>query len=264
MTKKAVDFYLEYLDEQLSSKISNMGKTTGKYIGQGFRTNFIWSLLITPAIFVSWRSAGAIISGASRKCGIFGNSKGRTSCSCREKIKGYRKQIEILNGIKNKCNQTKDPQKCKDLIEIKIEKLENRLLIQEEKLRSIVGETTTESILPVIGSLGSLIMTGIIVDKAIFLSWRTASALWSESTRKCGIYKNTPQREICVSKYKLSALNKQLNILRSIFNSCGKQKNPEKCREKVEEKIKNLKIKIQKELDNISAAQKEQSENENS
>jgi hypothetical protein len=95
------------------------------------------------------------------------------------------------------------------------------------------------------------------MDKAMFLSLRTSEALFSSAIRKCGIYKQGPEREICISKIKLNSLTKQLSIYRRLFAGCGKQKNPENCRNKITGKLEKLNREIEIQKNNLIAYTRE-------
>jgi hypothetical protein len=97
----------------------------------------------------------------------------------------------------------------------------------------------------------------MVVDKALFLANRTAMALFNHASRKCGVYKQGPERELCISKIKLDALMKQLQIRKTILASCPKQKNPEKCNIKVKEQIAKILRNIDIQKNNVTIYQKE-------
>lgn len=110
--------------------------------------------------------------------------------------------------------------------------------------------------LAVAGFAGQLLF-GTIVDKALLMSWRAASAPFSQASRKCGVFKTGPERNLCMAKIKMAALSKQEAILRQVESNCKKQKNPEKCIGKIKEKLEMHQRKIQMMKDSILAYQKE-------
>lgn len=50
---------------------------------------------------------------------------------------------------------------------------------------------------------------------------------------------------ICVRKYKVKALQAQLSKLKGGMSKCGKDKNPVKCKQKIQAKISNVQLKLQ-------------------
>ncbi len=50
---------------------------------------------------------------------------------------------------------------------------------------------------------------------------------------------------ICMRKHKVTAYQAQLSKLKAGISKCGKDKNPVKCRQKIQSKISNVQIKLQ-------------------
>jgi len=63
----------------------------------------------------------------------------------------------------------------------------------------------------------------------------------SKAARACKDFVG-PKRAICLKKYKELALKNQLQALSSKMSSCSKDKNPEKCKMKIQKKINSIKM----------------------
>lgn len=242
---KKIDSYLNYLNEG----IINPGTITNttKFLGQEIKGAVKFSLILTPAAWSTWRTLSGTLSKATRRCGTFSrNTPGRQSCIARERIKIYEQKVRILKSSLGNCKNDE----CKQRLEIEIEKLNNKIFREQSKLREILGEI---AILPFLGVMA----IGSVIDKGIFLAWRSALALFSSASRKCGAYKNGPEREICISKIKLQALSQQQNIIFKLKASCNKSKNPQECFDKIEKKHGDMIRKIQMLKDNIVASKHE-------
>jgi len=96
----------------------------------------------------------------------------------------------------------------------------------------------------------------MIVDKAIFVAWRTAAAMFSSAVRKCGAYKKGPEREICISRIKMNALKQKMSVLRRVKATCSKQKDPRACNEKLDKELEKVTRDIQWHIDNIAGQRK--------
>jgi len=96
----------------------------------------------------------------------------------------------------------------------------------------------------------------MIVDKAIFVAWRSAAAMFSSAVRKCGAYKKGPEREICISRIKMNALKQKMSVLRRVKATCSKQKDPRSCNEKIDKELEKVTRDIQWHMDNIAGQNK--------
>jgi len=240
--------YLSYLNE------GSVGTALIKNASIGIRGSLLWGIVITPAMWLSWRGLNSALGKASRKCGTFTNGPGRSVCIARERIKILQQKLVLANKIASQCSKAKDPNICKQKSEIEIEKIKNRIEINKQKIKEEVGESheLNEFIsVAAIGGVAVMLGAGMVMDKALSLAWRSALAIFSQASRKCGIYQNGPERKICMSKFKLISLNKRMAILKQFESTCGKQKNPQKCQENIQKKIETLGKQIQIQKDNI-------------
>jgi len=143
-------------------------------------------------------------------------------CKRKNKIittKNYRRKKILAS-----CNKSKNPEICKQKWQLEIEKCNNRIEINKNRIQDILGESrNVQEVLPalVIGAykLGLFMVLGVAVDKAIFLANRSALALFSQASKKCGIYKQGTERELCVSKIKLLSLTKQFGIYKTVLSN---------------------------------------------
>lgn len=244
MNNKNLDIYLKYLNEGFSSTVIGSAKgIVGKELIGGAK----FSLILTPAAWISWRILSGSLSKATRKCGVFGkNIAGRRSCIARERIKIYEQKLKLIQSNISNCKDDI----CKQKMEIEIKKLDNKIFREKSKLREILGEVAVVPFL-------TMLAIGSAIDKGIFFAWRSALALFSSASRKCGVYKEGPERDMCTSKIKLQALKNQINIINQLKSKCSLSKNPEECMQKVENKYSDISRKIQMYQDTIIASKNE-------
>lgn len=263
-----LDKYLSQLNEAGGGALKKLAQDS---IKGGAKQSLWWTLAIQPAVFLAWRLLGRQFDEAVKKCGTLARGPGRNACICRERIKIYTRKIGILNRSLSQCNTAKDPETCKEGFRLEIDKLKNKISLEKAKLEGIVGAGNTEpaaanesenlnEILPAVIGLAGFMIGGMIVDKIMFLSWRSALASFSNASRKCGSFKEGPQRNLCMSRIKLASLLKRETILMRILNNCGSQKNPQKCKEKITKKLTDHRRHIQIERDNIFGYKKEMEE----
>lgn len=244
--------YLSYLDEQGIAKGISTALTKGlDVVGSGIRTGGFWSLIIIPSVFTAWRTANFAFSDAVRKCGAFKKGAGRDACIARERIKALQQRLNILSSAKPRCDNAKDQKMCLQKLEIEVNKTKNRIQREKDRLSSALGESVqVNEQMGMIATTAGVLIGGLIFDKASFLAMRTAQGLFNSASRKCGTYAEGPEREICMSKYKLASLMQQKAILTKV---AAKQKNPEK----VSKKMESINRKIQIEKDTITASKNE-------
>lgn len=254
---KILPEYLKYLNEvNVAPVIKKAGEFTGSKFVSGMKDSVKFAGY-TAAAIAAWRTANFIFSSASRKCGSFKKSTpGFKTCVSREKIKSFQQKIMILTRAMNNCNKSKNPEICKQKSDIEIKKLKSRIEIEQNKIKEVLGENTNlQEFLPAVAGLAVSFIGMAVVDKAIFLSWRSALGIFSKASRQCGTFKKGSERDLCMSKMKLKSLMQQLQIVNKVYSICDKQKDPQKCKQKGLEKIEELKKKIQIEHDNIIAYQ---------
>lgn len=103
--------------------------------------------------------------------------------------------------------------------------------ILEEYLNDIQQE-----IAPAILAAGAV--AGII--NAINMSVKVYKDYLTKNRRRCSDLPDTEQA-LCLLKVKSMAKQQQLKKLQSLASKCKQSKNPEKCMEKVKNKIENVK-----------------------
>lgn len=67
------------------------------------------------------------------------------------------------------------------------------------------------------------------------------------------------QKSICILKFQIAANTDRINFLKSVLPKCNKTKNPEKCKDAINEKIAKAVVKIEKakaEIANLQAKEK--------
>lgn len=268
MKENLLETYLEYIQEDNVSEAPITMAKLGKMIKGDIRVSLIWSLGFL-GLTAAWRAATAAFSSAHRKCGAFRGGPGKQACIAREKIKALQQKRSILIRAKAGCSRTKDPQGCQKQMQVEIDKIDNKILLFQKRLQDVIGEqayleekkkvniaTRGKNILGGLAGFARLLVVGMVVDKALFAAWRSAAALFSSAVRKCGTYREGPDREICMSRIKLNALKQKQSVLQRIKASCPNQKNPEGCQEKVSKELEKTARDIQWHMDNIAGQNK--------
>lgn len=269
-----LDEYLDHLNEQgalIGKAVPFIKKTAMPFVGKNIGSGVTWALGLAAAT-TAIKVINASLSKATRNCGsrfFKKHTPGFKICVARERIKALQQQLGVYNNLLTKCGQHKNPDLCKQKYEIQIEKCKNKILINQEKIKQILGEQ--QNISEISGAMIGTAVKGVgklaaaaaslaimmSVDKAIFLLNRTVQASFSKTARKCGIYKDNNERNICISKTKLNILNMKLSKLKGISNDCNKERNVLKCKEKVNKHILKTQRDIQILKDSLTAYKNE-------
>jgi hypothetical protein len=243
--------YLKYLqiDEQSALMRS---------LSRGAATGLAWGILWVPATIASWKLANFMFNNAARKCGgLKKNDPGFKVCVARERIKALNQKIIIAKKVLGGCHTAKNPNICKEKFTLEIEKAKNRIEINENKIRDILGEHQNLDENVAIAGLAASIAVGMIVDKAVFAINRSIQAMFSQAVRTCGVYKSGSERELCISKIKVEILTRKLNQLNTLLGKCNSDKNPIKCKEKISKHLQKTERDLQIQKDNVTAYTKE-------
>ena len=243
----------------------------------------LWTLG-PPALFLSWRAGQVLFGLAPRKCGVFvlgPGSPGRDVCVSRYRIQGLTKQHQALKQLLSIARTKGATQEQIKSLEEKIASTESKIAHYNMKIKQLLGKQAAQSqtmyrqtnkmasqtreqqepineIIPIVAPLAGLafaIVAGVFVDAITFRMWRTLKMMFDQATRKCGIYKRDEEHDLCVSKERLKILKQQYAILQKAMNMCPKNRNPVKCKEKLDKEIVKIREKIQLYTDNITALQ---------
>lgn len=252
-----VDNYLDYLHE--SENINELD-LVGDVVS-GVKSGARWSLLAIPAGIAAWKLANVAFSKAARKCGgLKKASPGYKICVARERNKALLNKINVAKNILSKCPQAKNPELCKQTFSLEIEKAQNRIAMNQNKIQGLlVGEQLTnesenlQEVIPALVSMAVVMAAQTVVDKAIFVINRSAQGLFKESVRKCGTFKQGAEIDLCMSKIKLRVLQNKLTKISALKTQCKGDKKPDMCVAKVQKHIDKINRDIQIERDNITA-----------
>jgi len=223
------------------------------------KASISWYLALVPGAWTAWRLAQAMFSQAARKCGVFSAGPGRKLCILREKIRALEQQIRLLKAARTQCSsKAANPEVCRSQLDAKIQELESKLLsLQMQKQSTEALPESTTVVDEGIAALGLFVLFGLVVDKILFLAWRTLRAAFDKDLRRCGIYKDTDEHKLCVYTARLKFLRSKASFFMRLMRECPKQKDPDKCREKLRKKIQELQPQIQRQLDNISVVKRQ-------
>jgi len=99
------------------------------------------------------------------------------------------------------------------------------------------------------GPVGSIVGM-LIFNPILWAAWRGAAAIVSKGRRKCGTFRISSQRDMCLERFKILSIKKKIEVMNKAITECPKAKDPKKCKEKgdygVEKLEKKLKTKEEK------------------
>lgn len=252
-----LDEYLSFLHEGIPpgtlATVGKIVKPLGKIVSKSAANAAVWTAGIASAT-AGLKLLKLSLSGAARKCGagvLKKETPGVKICIAKERINILQQEIRIYENILSKCNNNENPELCKQKFSLKIEKAKNKVLINQDRIKQIEGLEEQLQMLGKVGVAALGLATMMATDKAVFLLNRTFLAAISKEVRKCGIYTDGPERNLCIAKARLPALMSKLEKLKSISTKCNNEKDPIKCREKIEKQIEKTKQEIQITKDSI-------------
>jgi len=92
-------------------------------------------------------------------------------------------------------------------------------------------------------SFETAVVVGALVAMWTFRAISLYRMYFNEATRACKKYKGQA-KECCIAKFKVRALQIQINELKKGLPECRKSKNPEKCKKLLTSKITNIQKKL--------------------
>lgn len=255
--------YLEYLNDPTKKNIKEQEKfNLAGSLSTGVKQGFEWGLFYIPATILAWKAASTLFSKATRKCGgIRKSTPGFKVCVSRERIKALKQKSALSDKLLSGCSGAPNPDLCREKWEIQKQKSLNRIEIEQGKINTILGgvseQQNLQEFVPVVANLAVMIAAGTVVDKLIFFVNRTAQGVFRKSVRQCGTYEDTPQRNLCMAKAKLVVTDSKARKLMGLVTKCNDDKNPARCKEKLQGHIDKANREIQIAKDNITAYKNE-------
>ena len=120
--------------------------------------------------------------------------------------------------------ETSNPEKENSLNEIVQNIIENKIeLISEE-----IGTVGKAAIATVVGGPAGL---------ALYGAYKVFQRYITQAGRAC---RKAVDRRACRKQFKINAIKAQINALKSGMSKCSKDKNPEKCKTRIQKKISQL------------------------
>jgi hypothetical protein len=241
--------YLDYIQNE--QFVAGLASSTASGV--------MWGVVWMPAALAAWKASNLMFSKAVRKCGgLKKSSPGFKVCVAREKIKALTQKITIAKKMLAGCNTAKSPEMCKEKFSIEIEKAQNRIEINQNKIKETLGEQQNlDEQVAQLATLAAGIAVSMVVDKAIFAINRSVQAMFSQAVRKCGVYKSGSERDLCMSKIKVQILSAKLGKLNGLVAKCNQDKNPIKCKAKMDKHLQKTIRDLQIQKDNVTAYKKE-------
>jgi hypothetical protein len=140
-----LDGKITKLDEQ-AEEIVNERFELNK-LNEGLLKTVFGMFLLSPPGWVAYRAIRGAFSKASRKCGVFSSGRARDMCLIRAKMTKYNKLINLIKRQMKNCSKSKNPEKCKEKGQAKIEKWTEDLRelqgrIEDLKKRATISVTT--------------------------------------------------------------------------------------------------------------------------
>jgi hypothetical protein len=123
-----------------------------------------------------------------------------------------------------------------------------RYLFKHRDITSVIGKTlennpSPENIKIALIRVRNKASVGLIAGLIIIYAYRKYIRNWSAAGRYCKGTTGT-HRTACLRRYKIRIMKERLNDLVQKKLYCGKSKDPQKCKTKVDSKIKKLKERI--------------------
>ncbi len=96
--------------------------------------------IVDKAIFLMNRTFSAALKEEIRKCGIYEQGAKRNLCISKSKFNILTKKLQKLKSLNLKCNQEKNPEKCRQKMSKYIEKTNRQLEIEKDSITSYKNE----------------------------------------------------------------------------------------------------------------------------
>lgn len=90
--------------------------------------------IVDKILLGAWRSAQAVADEAVRKCGAFESGPKKDLCVSKLRLQSYQKKLQVLNKVVGTCPKQKDPIKCREKITAEIEKMKEKIQIEEDNV----------------------------------------------------------------------------------------------------------------------------------
>lgn len=141
----------------------------------------------------------------------------------RKKAAGSKNIIKIkkLRVAKNDCINTRNPLACRKRLDSKIQKLKEDVTIFMTSEAGIMGPLGRGFDILFIFELGSM----------------AYKRFFSRAAKSC---KGSPDRKLCILRFKIQAKVAQIKTIKSKSGLCSKDTNPAKCKNKIMRKVQSL------------------------
>jgi hypothetical protein len=94
-------------------------------------------LFLTPHGWEMWRRIRGDNDKASKKCGTYKISNQRDACLFTKRIKYCKERIALIKKEKNKCDEKRDPKKCRKNANDRIDYEEDKIKDYEKRLEKL-------------------------------------------------------------------------------------------------------------------------------
>ena len=91
--------------------------------------------------------------------------------------------------------------------------------------------------------VGLAVGTAAMIASILFVSYKLYTRFLSKATRSCK-GKSGVEKTSCINKFRREAQKERVKYLEQSIKHCSKTKNPEKCKTKVNQKIRKQKAKL--------------------
>ncbi len=133
-------------------------------------------------------------------------------------------KIKKLKVSKSDCINARNPVKCRQRIDARVKKLKEEFILSERG--------------------GLMHPLGIAFDVLFVfeLGQMAYKRFFSKAAKAC---KGSPDRRLCVLRYKVKAKEAQIRAIRSKAGLCSKDKNPAACKGKISRKLRSLRSDVE-------------------
>ena len=137
---KKISEFVEKMDEKKVIEIlKEQGDLTYKRKTVHSAVGAVGSILSTGGVgYVGYRALKGLFSQCARSCGILGlNTLKRQMCLAKCKMMVAQKEVQEINNLIGKCNKTKNPDKCKKMLQSKMKQAQYKVELAQRKFNKI-------------------------------------------------------------------------------------------------------------------------------
>lgn len=213
-----------------------------KVVNEGYLRTFLGMSLFTPAGWVLWRLINSKFDKCYKHCGTLDFGPRRDACMLICRIDRLEGEIKSLQKNKSNCKDLRKPDKCKNKIDKAIKRRKDLLNKYKRKLIELKRKRVSEGVEPTNEIVGVMAASAILAG-AITSGMKIYRNYLSKAARQCSGFSGE-QKQACMRKNEIRAISAQIATISRNKSLCSKADNPLKCKNKLDNQIYKLKLKI--------------------